>query len=169
MSTKQQDCAMDAPLSEGCVRNRGAASSRRRNSAMSLVDISRMNWSKGGTISRILDCHNRYATGKRGNGVFVPCEERGNGALRRNSAELARKSFARPASHSAACPFCCARLTRTITKLRFPRRKTRPSVKTVITLGLRKNAPDENRCREGDAYSAQIRQSRCHCAGISFV
>jgi hypothetical protein len=60
-------------------------------------------------------------------------------------------------------------LTRVITKLRLPIRKTRPSVKTVITLGLRKNASDANRCREGDAYLAQIRQSRRHRAGISFV
>lgn len=62
-----------------------------------------------------------------------------------------------------------ARLTRVITSLRLPIRKTRPSVKTVITLGLRKIAPDGNRCWEGDAYLAHIRQSRCHRAGISFV
>ena len=62
-----------------------------------------------------------------------------------------------------------ARLTRVITSLRLPKRKTRPSVKTVITLGLRKIAPDGNRCWEGDAYLAHIRQSRCHRAGISFV
>jgi hypothetical protein len=62
-----------------------------------------------------------------------------------------------------------ARLTRVITSLRLPIRKTRPSMKTVITLGLRKIAPDRNRCWEGDAYLAHIRQSRCHRAGISFV
>ena len=88
---------------------------------------------------------------------------------RSNSAGVPRMRRARSVYDSRARHFRQAQLTRMITKLRFPIRKTRPSVKTVITLGLRKNAPDENRCREGDAYSAQIRQSRCHCAGISFV
>ncbi len=90
-------------------------------------------------------------------------------ALRSNCAGVARMRRVRPVCDSRGRHFRQVQLTRIITKLRFPIRKTRPSVKTVITLGLRKNAPDENRCREGDAYSAQIRQSRCHCAGISFV
>jgi|KBSMisStaDraftv2_1062788.scaffolds.fasta_scaffold184218_2 hypothetical protein len=94
---------------------------------------------------------------------------RRNGARYCNCDHFSAMPRALPPRDSAACHIRRSRLTRIITKLRFPFRKTRPSLKTVITLGLRKNAPDENRCREGDAYSAQIRQSRCHCAGISFV
>src|SRR6185312_17201612 len=43
-------------------------------------------------------------------------------------------------------------LSNLFTMLRLPTRKTRPPLHTVITLALRKNAPDGNRCREGDAY-----------------
>ena len=47
-------------------------------------------------------------------------------------------------------------------------RKTRPPLRSVITFALRKKHR-MNWCREGYAYLAQDRQSRCHCAGISFV
>src|SRR5258708_458498 len=47
-----------------------------------------------------------------------------------------------PARVGDAYLFRCERLTQMITKLRFPTRKTRPSAKSVITLALRKNAPD---------------------------
>lgn len=59
--------------------------------------------------------------------------------------------------------------TSMFTMLRLPTRETRPPLRTVITLALKKKRTGRNRCREGDAYLAQIRQSRCHCAGISFV
>lgn len=61
-------------------------------------------------------------------------------------------------------------LTSLFTKLRLPNRKTRPLLRTVITLALRKM---EHRVAAGAGRGtctlAQIRQSRCRCAGISFV
>ena len=157
---------------DGRKRNHGGAPSRGRISAIGRGKYFRALWSKGGTISRIRDCHNSGSAGRpvlQANCVPRPRQRQWKFAPHRCCAGMASPPFARRASDREACPFCQMRLTPTITKLRFPIRKTRPSVKTVITLGLRKNAPDENRCREGDAYPAQIRQSRCHCAGISFV
>ena len=54
------------------------------------------------------------------------------------------------------------------TILRLQRRKTRPPLRSVITLALKKKALDETGAGEG-THLAQIRQSRCHRAGISFV
>jgi hypothetical protein len=159
------------PGGTGPMRNRGAASSRRLNSAMCWRDNFRRFGPKVERLaaSLIVTMHASGGTHLHATCVSDRREMRRNDAWRRTCAGAARLPFTRPASDSAACHNRQAQLTWTITKLRFPIRKTRPSVKTVITLGLRKNAPDENRCREGDAYSAQIRQSRCHCAGISFV
>ena len=79
------------------------------------------------------------------------------------------KTYAAPPGRARAEAGIGGGLTSLFTKLRLPNRKTRPPLRTVITLALRKSALDTNRCREGDAYLAQIRQSRCLCAGISFV
>lgn len=155
-----------------CMRNRGAPSWRRRNSAISRNEYFRVLFETGGTISRIHDCLIRRSGWpfmrtrpctfgpRRRQWKYAPCRchEGGVGMP------------ARPRARDGhGCIFRHIPNLQVITKLRFPTRKTRPSVKSVITLALRKNAPDGNRCREGDAYSAQIRQSRCHCAGISFV
>jgi len=75
-----------------------------------------------------------------------------------------------PSYRAPAARWCVAGLTSLFTKLRLPNRKTRPPLRTVITLALRKR---EHRTRTGAGRGtctlAQIRQSRCHRAGISFV
>ena len=160
------------PPSADGMRNHGGASSRRRNSAISGREHFQVLCCAGGTISRIIAYH--WSGAVRGWLMYVRrVFERPQPRWQRAS-NRCRKGFmvdrvTRPSSDGRGCIFRFKELTEGITKLRFASRKTRPSGKTVITLGLRKNAPDGNRCREGDAYSAQIRQSRCHCAGISFV
>jgi hypothetical protein len=100
------------------------------------------SWSKGGTISRIRDCHNARLTGRLL--LLAHCN-----APRSNSAGVPRIRPARPGCARRGRHFPQVRSARIITKLRFPIRKTRPSVKTVITLGLRKNAPDETGAGRG--------------------
>lgn len=152
--------------------NYGAASSQWRNLAIGGGQYSQVLPSRGGTISRIHIDQGHPRT-KGTNRAQRPCFSK-SGIPRERRVTTLSPSLGK----DQRCGRCRggprqtlrAKPARTaITKLRFPNRKTRPSVKTVITMGLRKNAPGGNRCREGDAYSAQIRQSRCHRAGISFV
>jgi len=123
------------------TRNRGPASSRRRNSAMSGSEYFQALCARGGTISRIFAYH--WSGAARARLMYVRRVFKRPQPLWQRASHRCRKGFAiDPIAHSErtgrAGIFHFRELTEGITKLRFPSRKTRPSVKTVITLGLRK-------------------------------
>lgn len=136
----RQGAKYDTPRGRGRMRNHGAASSLGLNLAMGLSEYFQALCSIGGTISRIRTRYGpHHDTLKRAvREVSFSClkntrEIRVTPLSRRLGKDI--RGVGRRGQWLVALR--AKAVNWPITKLRFPNRKTRPSVKTVITMGLR--------------------------------